>query len=58
MSCFQWQFFVDAADGRHEADVDEWLFSEILQDVRFRPDDQRLSSIRSDIRRSVAGMLW
>ena len=49
---------MDAADGRLVADVVEWFFGEVLLDVRFMPADQRLSSIRPVIWRSVAGMMW
>ena len=28
------------------AGIDEWLFGEVLQDVRFKPADQRSSSCR------------
>ena len=53
---------MDAADGRHVAGVAEWLFGEVLLDARLRPADQRSSSIRPVIWRSVAelmaGMLW
>ena len=52
---------VNAADGRLlDGDV-EWLFCELLIDVRFNPIDRR-SSIRLVMWRSVAelmaGMLW
>ena len=64
-SCFQWQFWphlLDAADGRLVAGVAEWLFSEILLNVRFKPAGKRSSLIRMVIWRSVAelmsGMLW
>ena len=53
---------MDAADGRHVAGVVEWLFGKVLLDVRFKLVDQRSSSIRPVIWRSVAelmaGMLW
>ena len=53
---------MDAADGRLVAGVAEWLFGEVLLDVSFMPADQRLSSFRPVIWRSVAelmaGMLW
>ena len=45
---------MDAADGRLVAGVDEWLFGEVLLDVGFKPADQRSSSIRAVIWRSVA----
>ena len=52
---------MDAADGRLVAGVAEWLFGEVLLDVRLKPADQRSSSIRPIIWRSVtelmAGML-
>ena len=32
---------MDAADGRLVAGVVEWLFGEVLLDVRFIPADQR-----------------
>ena len=53
---------MDAADCRLVAGVAEWLFGEVLLDVRFIQADQRSSSIRLVIWRSVAelmaGMLW
>ena len=49
---------MDAADGRLVAGVVEWLFGEVLLDVRLKPADQRSSSIRPVIWRSVAEMLW
>ena len=53
---------MDAADGQLVAGAVEWLFGEILQDVRFKPADQRSSTIRPVIWRSLsdlmAGMLW
>ena len=53
---------VDTADGRLVASVAEWLFGEVLLGVRFKPTDQRSSSIRPAIWRSVAelmaGMSW
>ena len=53
---------VDAADGRLVAGVVEWLFGDVLLDVRPKPADQRSSSIPPVIRWSVAelmaGMLW
>ena len=52
---------MDAADDRLVAGV-VWLFGEVLLDVRFKPADQRSSSIQLVIWRSVAklmaGMLW
>ena len=56
------RILVDAADCRLVAGVAEWLFGEVLLDVRFKPDDQRSSSFRTVILRSVAelmaGMMW
>ena len=53
---------MDSADGRLVAGTVEWLFGEALLDVRSNPADQRSSSIRPIIWRSVAelmaGMLW
>ena len=53
---------MDAADCRLVAGVAEWLFGEVLLDDRLKPADQRLSSFRPVIWRSVAelmvGMLW
>ena len=53
---------MDAADCRLVAGVAEWLFGEVLLDVRSNTADQRSSSIRPVIWRSVAelmaGMLW
>ena len=53
---------MDAADGRLLAGVVERLFGEVLPDVRFLMADQRSSSIRLVIWRSVAeltaGALW
>ena len=53
---------MDATDCRLVAGVAEWLFGEVLLDVRSRPADQRSSSFRPVIWRSVAelmaGMLW
>ena len=46
--------FLHAADCRLVADVSEWLFGEVLLDVRSLPADQRSSSIRPVIWRSVA----
>ena len=51
-----------AANGRLAAGVAEWLFGEVLLDVRSKPADQRSSSFRSVIWQLVAelmaGMLW
>ena len=53
---------MDAADCQLVAGVAEWLFGEVLLDVGFKPADQRSSSFRPVIWRSVAelmaGMLW
>ena len=53
---------VDATDCRLVAGVAEWLFGEVLLDVRLKPVDQRSSSFRPVIWRSVAeliaGMFW
>ena len=53
---------MDAADCRLVAGVAEWLFGEVLLDVRPILADQRESSFRPVIWRSVAelmlGMLW
>ena len=56
---------MDAADCRLVAGVAEWLFGEVLLDVRFKPADQRSSSFRpvicgrADDRDIVVdGMLW
>ena len=53
---------MDAADGRRVAGVVEWIFGEVLQDAMSKPADQRSSSIRPVIWRSVAdamaGKLW
>ena len=52
---------MDAADCRLVAGV-EWLFGEVLLDVRFNPADHRSSLFRPVIWWSVAellaGMLW
>ena len=48
---------MDAADCRLVAGVAEWLFGDVLLDVRFRPADHRLSSFRPVIWRSVAEMM-
>ena len=37
---------MDAADGRLVAGAVEWLFGEVLLNIRFKPADQRSSSIR------------
>ena len=51
-----------AADCQLVAGVAEWLFDEVLLDVRFKPADQRSSSFRPVIWRSaselMSGMLW
>ena len=53
---------MDAANGRLVAGVVEWPFGEVLLDVRLKPANQRLSSIRPVIWQSVAelmaGILW
>ena len=53
---------MDAADCRLLAGVTEWLFGDVLLDVRFKPADQRSSLFQPVIWRSVAelmaGMLW
>ena len=53
---------MDAADCRLVAGVAERIFGEVLLDVRLKPADQRLSSFRPVIWRSVAelvaGMSW
>ena len=53
---------MDAADVRLVTGVVEWIFGEALLDVMPKPADQRSSSIRSVIWRSVeeliAGMMW
>ena len=53
---------MDATDCRLVAGISEWLFDEALLDARLKPADQRSSSFRPVIRRSVAelmaGMLW
>ena len=51
------RILVDAADDRLVAGVAEWLFGEVLQDVRFKPADQRPSSIRPAIWRFVAELM-
>ena len=47
------RILVDAADGRLVAGVVEWLFGEVLLDVRLKPADQRSLSFRLVIWRSV-----
>ena len=53
---------MDATDFRLVAGVAEWLFGEVLLDVRLKPVDQRSSSFRPVIWRAVAelmaGTLW
>ena len=53
---------VDATDCRLVDGVSEWVFGEVLLDVRLKPADQRSSSFRPVIWRFVAelmaGMLW
>ena len=48
---------VNAADGRFVAGDVEWLFGNVLMDVRFKPADQRSSSILPVISRSVAELM-
>ena len=48
---------MDAADCRLVAGVAEWLFGEVLLDVRSKPADQRSSSFRPVIWRSVAELM-
>ena len=48
---------MDAADCRLVTGVAEWLFGEILLDVRSKPADQRSLSFRPVIWRSVAELL-
>ena len=48
---------MDAVDGGLEAGVVEWLFGEVLLDARFKPADQRSSTIRPVIWRSVAELM-
>ena len=48
---------MDAVDGRLVSGILESLFGEVLLDVRFRPVDQRSSSIRSVIWRFVAELM-
>ena len=55
---------MDAADCRLVAGVAEWLFGDVLLDVRLKPADQRSSSIQPVCGRAdgwdvvVDGMLW
>ena len=51
------RILVDAADGRLVAGIVEWLFGEVLLDVTLIPADQRSSSIRPVIWRSVAELM-
>ena len=46
---------MDAADCRLVAGVAEWFIGEVLLDVRSKPVDQRSSSFRPVIWRSVSG---
>ena len=48
---------MDNADGRLVPGVVEWLFGDVLLDVRYKPADQRSSSIRPVFWRSVAEMM-
>ena len=48
---------VDAADCRLVAGDAEWLFGEVLLDVRFRPADQRSLSFWPVICRSVSELM-
>ena len=48
---------MDAADCRLVAVVAEWIFGEVLLDVRLQPADQISLSFRSVIWGSVAEML-
>ena len=48
---------VDAADDRHVTGVAELSFGEVLLDIRFKPADQRSSSIQPVIWRSVAELM-
>ena len=48
---------MDASDCRLVAGVAEWLFGEVLLDVRFKPANQRSSSIRPVILLSVAELM-
>ena len=50
-----------AADGRLVAGVAEWLFGEVLLDVRFNPANQRSSSIiylAASTRRKIDDLMW
>ena len=49
---------MNAADGRLVADVVGWLFGEVFLDVRFKPADQRSSSIRLSVAELMTGLLW
>ena len=51
------RILVDAADCRLVAGVAEWLYGEAFLDVRFEPADQRSSSFRPVIWRSVAELM-
>ena len=48
---------MDAADCRLVTGVASWLFDEILLDVSLEPADQRSSSFRPVIWRSVAELM-
>ena len=48
---------MDAADCRIVAGVAEWLFGEVLLDGGLKPTDQRSSSFRPVIWRSVAELM-
>ena len=48
---------MDAADVRLVASVVEWLFGEVLLDVRYKTVDQISSSTRLVICRSVAELI-
>ena len=48
---------MDGADCRLVAGVAEWIFSEVLLDVSFKPADQRSSSLRPVIWWSVAELM-
>ena len=48
---------MDATDGRLVHGVVEWLFGEVLLDVRSKPVDKTSSSIRPVIRRSAAELM-
>ena len=51
------RILVDAADGGLADGVVEWLFGELLLDARTKPADQRWSSYRPVICRSVAELM-